>query len=218
MKQDGTVYSWDKPDRGKQVKLTRLPQLQKVEKIRIGDNGQHMALTSDGTVWQWSRNVYEKDSMPEQVKGLPKIVDVEPYSRSFFFISEHFDLWTLASTPTSDPVPEALDLNSNIIGIYKNVTKVKRGDGSFTPHYLIHNEAEPDSKLSGIIAAEMGTIGSRDGHTLAFGADGSLLAWGNNAYGQLGIGQPNLLLFHPKPVKGIAHAELVAAGRIIRWP
>lgn len=107
--------------------------------------------------------------MPEQVKDLPKIVDLEPYSRSFFFISEHFDLWTLASTPTSDPVPEALDLNSNIIGIYKNVTKVKRGDGS-------------------------------------------LFAWGNNAYGQLGIGQPNPLLFHPKPVKGIAHAELVAAG------
>ncbi|MGG3838697.1 hypothetical protein ABEV00_16950 [Paenibacillus thiaminolyticus] len=103
--------------------------------------------------------------MPEQVKGLPKIVDVEPYSRSFFFISEHFDLWTLASTPTSDPVPEALDLNSNIIGIYKNVTKVKRVDGSFTPHDLIHKEAEPDSKLNGIIAAEKGMIGSRDGHT-----------------------------------------------------
>lgn len=150
--------------------------------------------------------------MPEQVKDLPKIVDLEPYSRSFFFISEHFDLWTLASTPTSDPVPEALDLNSNIIGIYKNVTKVKRMDGSFTPHDLIHNEAEPDSKLSGIIAAEMGMIGSRDGHTLAFGADGSLLALGNNAYGQLGIGQPNPLLFHPKPVKGMTQVELVAAG------
>ncbi|MGG3838698.1 hypothetical protein ABEV00_16955 [Paenibacillus thiaminolyticus] len=33
LKQDGTVYSWDKPDRGEQVKLTRLPQLQKVEKM-----------------------------------------------------------------------------------------------------------------------------------------------------------------------------------------
>ncbi|TDL58197.1 hypothetical protein E2R60_07010 [Paenibacillus dendritiformis] len=39
LKQDGTVYSWDNPDTGKQVKLTRLPQLQKVEKIRIGVMG-----------------------------------------------------------------------------------------------------------------------------------------------------------------------------------
>lgn len=80
LKQDGTVFTWDKPEpaAAKQVKLTKIPQLQKVEKIRIGDYGQHIALTSDGMVWLWTRTSLDKDSMPELIKGLPKIVDLEP--------------------------------------------------------------------------------------------------------------------------------------------
>lgn len=218
LKQDGTVYAWDKPDpanaqpAAKQVKLTKIPQLQKVEKIRIGDYGQHIALTSDGTVWLWTRTSLDKNSMPELIKGLPKIVDLEPYYGSAFFISEHFDLWTLGGRATSGPVPKVLQSASDIVGIFKNMTDVKRADGSFTYYYQYAVDSKPDSNLNGVIAAEHATLGSWGGHTLAIGADGSLLAWGNNAYGQLGNGQPYPILFDPKPLKGIAQAELVAAG------
>lgn len=218
LKQDGTVYAWDKPEAAsgqqspKQVKLTKLPQLQKVEKIRIGNDGQHMALTSDGAVWLWTRNVYEQDSMPEQVKGLPKIVDLEPYYRGALLISEQFDLWMLNDDISSPKVPKIVNTDSHVIGIFKNLPEVKLADGSFSYYSQSAFNAEPDRNLSGVIAAEHAALGIRDGHTLAIGADGRLLAWGNNAYGQLGNGQPYPILFDPKPIKGMTQTELVAAG------
>lgn len=138
LKQDGTVYAWDKPEAmngqqaAKQVKLTKLPQLQKVEKIRIGNAGQHMALTSDGTVWLWTKTIYEKDSVPEQLKGLPIIVDLEPYCRGAFLISEQFDLWMLNDDLASPTVPKIVNTDSHVIGIFKNLPEVKLADGGFS--------------------------------------------------------------------------------------
>ncbi|MFL1676809.1 RCC1 domain-containing protein [Paenibacillus dendritiformis] len=208
--EDGQIWYWNThEDRTSPMRIAKIPGAKQIQ-LRSFVGG--LVLKQDGTVWQWSRNVYEKDSMPEQVKGLPKIVDVEPYSRSFFFISQHFDLWMLNDDLASPTVPKIVNTDSHVIGIFKNLPEVKLADGGFSYYSQYAVNAEPDRNLSGVIAAEHAALGSRDGHTLAIGADGSVLAWGNNAYGQLGNGQPYPILFDPKPIKGMTQVELVAAG------
>src|ERR1035437_3775884 len=55
----------------------------------------------------------------------------------------------------------------------------------------------------------MGSVG--DSHALALRADGPVLAWGSDLYGQLGVGRP-LIATSPVMVPGLSKVRAIAGG------
>jgi alpha-tubulin suppressor-like RCC1 family protein len=129
------------------------------------------------------------------------------------------------TSPQGVPFPEVTEVSA---GKYSSLAL--RADGSVAAWGM--NEAgqagngedqrsilmpTPVPGLTGVAA-----VSSGDDHSLALMGNGTVMAWGANQKGQLGIGSstgpescafPSICSRHPMPVPGIAGAVAVAAGR-----
>src|SRR5205823_3209453 len=81
----------------------------------------------------------------------------------------------------------------------------------------VDNQAHPNPALVPIPVAGVtpGSIGiaAGDNHNLALRADGTVWAWGNNSFGQLGDGTITPSRLAPVQTQGITNAIAISAGQ-----
>jgi uncharacterized repeat protein (TIGR02543 family) len=176
-----------------------IPNLGGVVAIAAGANFS-LALKSDGTVWAWGNNYYgqlgngtfdvrdQTFFTPTQVGGLTGVTAIAAGGGFALAVKSDGTVWAwglnssgLLGTPTARPC-------------YGDIPC------TVTPG--------PVDGLTGVVAIEAGDQGS---HSLALKADGTVWAWGANAYGQLGDGT-NVNSALPRRAANLSGVTAIAAG------
>ena len=169
--------------------------------IAIAAGGNHsMALKEDGTVWAWGYDLYGQlgdgdsggadKSTPIQVKGQDGtgyLTDVKAIAAG--------NMHSIALK--SDGTVWAWGWNQ--YGGLGDGTSGSPANDKYTP--------VPVSGLTGVAAIAAGGY-----HSMALKDDGTVWAWGNNAYGQLGDGT-YANKSTPVQVLGLAGVKMIASGR-----
>ncbi len=207
LRNDGTVWAWGDDVLGQLGDGTvaspstaptpqQVPGLSGVANIAAGGAGHSLALKSDGTVWAWGWDYYAQLGdgtagtptsvpTPQQVVGLAQVVAIA--SGTFHNLALQAD---------------------GTVWAWGNDDFGQLGDGTVgTPSTVA--TAQPVSGLSGVIAIASGTY-----HSVAMKADGSVYAWGWDAWGQLGdgtTGSPDTVAV-PQPVAGLSGVIAVSAN------
>jgi len=212
LKSDGTVWAWGDGEWGQLgdgnfynnlpygvATPVQVSSLSAVTAIACGDN-HSLALKSDGTVWAWG--VGDKGQLgdgtfhtmgnqgvatPAQVNGLSGVVAI------------------------AGGFSESLALKSNgTVWTWGRGSEGQLGDGNFY-NTSPNGVATPVqvSGLSNVVAIAGGWL-----HNLALKSDGTVWAWGNGQYGQLGDGNfyPHDGVAAPVQVSGLSHVLAIACG------
>lgn len=170
LRSDGTVWGWG-DNLGLALDNTTSPVSHTSLKIRgisgvteISTYRHVLALKSDGSVWSWGANYYGQlgnrttDSLePALVTGINGVSAVSAGSSYSVAVKSDGTVWSWGS---------------NELGQF--------GDGTIGTSVILI-----PVQVKGVTNAK--AIATGDYHTVALLKDGTMIAWGNNQYGQLGI-------------------------------
>ena len=217
---DGTAWGWGKNTAGQLGDGTttnrRAPVaidgLSGVTMTQIAGGRDHaMALDDGGTVYTWGSNAYGQlgdgtnvsRTMPKPVLGLPTIVDIFAGRDHCLAVSSDGEVWAWGRNGVGQ-------VGSGNKAKHLSPVRVKTVVGGTT------------TRLSGIVA-----VGAGADHSLALAADGTLYAWGANAYGQVGDGSftartTAVAIAVPAPVAAIAGGRqstiaVTETGAVYTW-
>ncbi|MBF0370723.1 MAG: DUF1566 domain-containing protein [Magnetococcales bacterium] len=170
LKSDGSVWSWGNglslgiPDLSGEITVPhKTLDLADVRKI-VAASSRSIVLKSDGTIWQIAK-IYDQSSTlnnqwPERVSDLTDVIDISTqYSSSMHYVAL-----------TSDGTVWAWGDND---------------DGQIGP---LATGEEQETPVEVPIAEPVIQIAAGYQHTIALTESGSVWAWGNNLFGQLGNG------------------------------
>jgi alpha-tubulin suppressor-like RCC1 family protein len=211
IKSDGTLWAWGLNDSGQ---LGDGTDVDRHTPTRIGTAtnwvsiaaGMYhsIALRSDGTLWTWGLNnsgqlgdgTYNNRYSPTQIGTERNWTEIVGTGSSSIALKSNGTLWGLGSDYGLTPSQIGTDNNwVTISGRIVHCVAVKSDGSLWTWGNNFHgqigdgtdnNQSSPvliNTLNEGWVNVSMG-----DWHTLALRADGTLWAWGNNEYGQLGIG------------------------------
>jgi len=149
------------------------------------------ALKSDGTVWAWGSNFNGRlgdgtttnRSTPVQVISLSGIIAISAGRGHTLALKSDGTVWAWGEN------------NSDQLGY----------DG---PRVIYRNSPVQVTSLSGITAISAGYS-----HSVALKNDGTVWAWGNNEYSQLGVGMPTTSRYTPVQVTSLSGITAISAGR-----
>jgi alpha-tubulin suppressor-like RCC1 family protein len=201
--QDGTVKSWGGNEVGQLGNGTVVESLNPVpvqglsNVVQLAAAGAAvMALRSDGTVWTWGGNAFgqlgngtpgfegQQHPIPVQVPGLSGVV-------------------AIAAGGADDA---AILSNGTVVAWGENMYG-QLGDGTKEEKRV----PTPVKGLSHVQAVAIGGISSHGGHLLALLENGTVMATGGNAQGQLGTGDTTTRLT-PVPVPALAGVKALSAS------
>jgi alpha-tubulin suppressor-like RCC1 family protein len=161
--------------------------------VVAGGMSHNVALKSDGTVWAWGYNGEKqlgdgtdviRRSEPRQVRGLTDIIAIASGENHTVALKKDGTIWTWGD---------------NRFGQLGNGTKSNKQ----VPDTVIDPTGAPFTGVLGIAAGA--------GHTIVLKKDGTVWAWGNNRFGQLGDGTTADHLT-PVQVVGLTDAVAIACG------
>jgi len=219
LRADGTVWAWGSNTKGQlgdasvtqRLTPVQVSGLTGVTAILTGStllDAYSLALRGDGTVWAWGSNVYgqlgdgttKQRLAPVQVSGLSDITSIvtgRHDSNSYRFMERAGYSLALRRDGT------VWAWGSNAAG--------QLGDGT----YNYRTAPVQVSGLTGITAIVAGKVSpywvSHSTYALALRNDGTVWAWGSNAFGQLGDGTMNSRVA-PVQVSGLTGVTAIAAG------
>lgn len=182
-----------------------------------GGESHSLAVRQDGTAWAWGDNAYGQlgngdtvdQTSPVQVQGLTGVVAVAAGTAHSVALSSTGAVWTWGrnnsgqlgdGTIVDRTSPSSVGL-SNVVAVAagsSHTLAVKAdgsvwawgrndfgqlGDGGASTQKSPVQVKTVSGNLTGVVAIAAGYY-----HSLALRSNGSVWAWGNNAYGQLGNG------------------------------
>jgi alpha-tubulin suppressor-like RCC1 family protein len=173
LRSDGRVVSWGT---GPTVKTN--PPLWLSNVVAIAAGGDHsLALRSDGTVVGWGINDVGQTNIPPDVTNVVAIAAGSRHSLA------------LRSDGTVQAWGLVLATNSTAVGIAAGYEQslILQADGTVRAWTPSGQSAGVPAGLSNVVAVSAG--GSAQGfvHAVALKSDGSLVAWGNNSFGQINV-------------------------------
>jgi alpha-tubulin suppressor-like RCC1 family protein len=197
LKSDGTVWAWGYNALGQLGNGTTDNSSMPIQVgggltnvIAIAAGGYHsLALTADGTVWAWGYNVYgqlgdgtfNNSTLPVQVQG--GLTNIVEIAAGFY---------------------HSLALNNNGSAFaWGNNANGQLGNGTLT------NSNLPIAVIGQTEAIK--AIAGGGEHSLALLSDGTVWAWGYNAFGQLGNGTNNNSNI-PIQVENLTNIIAISAG------
>ena len=177
---DGTVYAWGSDLHGQlgqgttggyQNTAVEVPGLPEDGLAVYAGDGYSMLLTESGEVWSWGNNEYGQLGIGYTGKEQTATYQGNTYTTVYLSYEKYLAaLETLGEDQIAGRVPD------DFVPAY--------GSDVATPaHVYQGRSASRKAHLSNIVALATG-----DSHVLALRADGTVLGWGNNEYGQLGVG------------------------------
>lgn len=220
-----------------QIKTNQVKGLKNVTKILIGLSfygDSYLALKNDGSVWAWKdvsvalsykqkgksadtgilQHVLASTDTPQELKGFPKVMDIGSQDAGPLLLTETYDLW--GYTDTKDKrvnLPEKVA--SGVISTFQNMRYVMKEDGRYYPYEAagkqISNEPFPPFNDYKIIASGTTWI-TNSLHYAGVKKDGTLMSWGGNNGGQLGIGKTAALSFAVNHIKNIKDPIALSAN------
>jgi len=202
LKSDGTVWSWGQNNWGMLGNGTTTNSNSPVQVLGVGGTGfltgivsvaggsvDSMALSSDGTVFDWGRGplggTETQSNTPIPVPGsggtgyLTQIIAIAQGDRHYMALRSDGTVWTWGSGAHGQ-------LGNGVV----STTDV------LTPTEVLG--AGGTGFLSGVVAIAAGGY-----HSLALKSDGTLWTWGDNASGDLGTNNPSVDIATPAEVVGI---------------
>jgi uncharacterized repeat protein (TIGR02543 family) len=192
LKIDGTVWAWGDNQKKQvgangdpyyQTVAVQVPSLQNIIAISAGDN-HSLALDHDGIVWAWGYN------------SLQQLGD---------------------GTRSASAIPVKVKNNEDSTGYLTKVIAIEAGES--TSFALTNNESGNQLMMWGndqSIAASntlthLSAISAGEGHQLALKSDNTVMSWGSNEFGELGVGT-QLDSQSPSEVSGLQDIIAVSAG------
>ncbi|KRE33958.1 RCC1 domain-containing protein [Paenibacillus sp. Soil522] len=200
LKQDGTVWAWGNnywgalgdgstTDRYTPVQIKSLKEVDHV----AADDSHSLALLSDGTVWEWG--ITPPSASWDDPTANPTPAQVTDN------LGNKFDSAVAISEGSQHHL--ALKSDGTVWAWGKNHTG-QLGDGTRSDEYYTRN-IDQVKGLDSVTAISAGAV-----HNLAIKNDGTVWAWGNNYYGELGDGTTTDR-YTPVQVNGLDSVIAVAA-------
>ena len=203
LKSDGTVWTWGRnhfyqlgmegPDSSTPV---RVPGLSGVVAIAAGYS-HSLAVKSDGTVWAWGRNDFGQlgvsspsTSTPAQVSVLSAVVAVAGGEYHSLALESDGTVWAWGAN-----------------------SQGQLGDGTLGDQAAHPTPVQVVDGFGGYLSG-VKKIATSSGHNLAVKGDGTVFAWGENNYGQLGNGVGSLDSGTPVQAAGLTGVMDVATGEL----
>jgi alpha-tubulin suppressor-like RCC1 family protein len=225
---DGTVWAWGDNRDGElgdgntnqSDTAVRIPGLSDVTQIAAGD-GWSLALRSDGTVWAWGNNEYnelgaqvpdesDNSDVPVQVAGLSGITQIAAGGSFGMAVQTtvrlgflRHSLWTWGQNSWG-----------------------QIGNGQLTDLFSPGGVVNP-YQVTGIPAPAAIAAGAYS--AMMVGTDGSVWGWGQDLFGNLGVGSGNGIIYSPtqtlNPGSGIIQLAagydyvlgLRSDGTVVAW-
>ncbi|BBI30910.1 RCC1 domain-containing protein [Cohnella abietis] len=201
----------------------------------------YFALQSNGNVWAWGNmSVISSSSQagntnknkerqiglgkymfeivetkkPQQLKGFPAIRQISLLGGYPLMISEQAELWSYVSTEDTF-IKKPGKVSQGAAAVFRNSPYVLMNDGQYYK-WDTGSEAlsyKPDLMLNGMqtIAAGSSMTSGAD-HMLAVNAEGLIVGWGGNAFGQLGVSAAAPLPSSPSVITKVANAVAVSTS------
>ncbi|MBO1754686.1 hypothetical protein [Allobranchiibius sp. CTAmp26] len=194
------------------------------------------ALASDGTVWAWGDGYYgqipgttEGASTPVKVTGISNVASIVGGGRSVLALTSDTGVWVwgdnsvgqlalnspdpYVTVPTRIPGYTADAVAASGVDGYAirggGVSAQGQGAGGGIGYGSTADSRVPQSVLN---VSNVLSIAASDNSAYARMSNGTIAAWGDNSYGELGSAGPTDSASTPVVVTGITGATAVAAG------
>lgn len=193
LKRDGTVWSWPgrpgtPPSPHPQRMPAPVPRL--VDIVAIAWQWERgLALRRDGTLWAWGYGPSGIAYIPQRVEGLPTITSIAVGDKANFAIATDGTVWGWLASSISSTTPMPGSRCASMPG----------GNCSIRPHRV--------PSLTNVRA-----LAAYENNGLALRRDGTVLAWGFNRRGQLGIGRSSIIEYQPQRVLHLSRVIAIAIG------
>lgn len=234
LRADGTVWAWGSNNMGQLGDGTQVdrptpvqvPGLNAVVAVAAGF-WTSLALRTDGTVWSWGRDYFDSGSKltPTLVPGLTGVTAIATDGTGAYAVKSDGTAWYWGS-PSVLPqafVPTQITEVGTVLAVAAGDTfslflksdhttaaigldiDGQLGDGGTVAGSFVFTQV---ANLTNVVAISAGNA-----HGLALKDDGSVWAWGNNFYGQLGDETTNGRNA-PVRVLNVTAPSSIAAGSI----
>lgn len=186
-----------------------------VEKIAAGIS-HVLALKKDGTVWSWGSNISGElgdgtnvtKLVPTQVQGINNVIDIAAGNCFSIAVKSNRSIWIWGNSEYGEEDDPAYK-DKTIPAELKNLNSAKMvsagydhglalrvdrsvwawGSNGFGQYGYIPDDLEMKKRKAVRVPGVMNAIQVSAGisHNMALKDDGTVISWGNNDYGQLGI-------------------------------
>ncbi|UIJ34001.1 hypothetical protein [Allobranchiibius sp. GilTou73] len=214
---------------------TQVTGLTRIVEISAGWDTAY-ALASDGSVWAWGDGYYgqipgttEGSATPVKISGISNVTSIVGGGRSVLALTSDTGVWVwgdnsvgqlalnspdpYVTVPTRIPGYTADAVAASGVDGYAirggGVSAQGQGTGGGIGYGSTADSRVPQSVLnvSGVLS-----IAASDNSAYARMSNGTVAAWGDNSYGQLGSAGPADSASTPVVVTGISGATAIAAG------
>ena len=185
-----------------------------------GGASHSLALKSDGTVWSWGNNgsgqlgnnSTDSSLVPIQIPGLNDIVKIVS-GNSFNIAVDNDSIVWMRGTNYAGQINGIISDKLFPIQTHSSIIDITAGQAhtivlNNDSTILVWNNGITAMNLSGIFKVFAG-----DKHFFAFKDDGSIWAWGDNQYGQLGDGTIIDKPITPVQITGLTNVISIAGGQ-----